>query len=130
MGIRQLVLVADTRELGRRVDEDDVVGGLRLLEHENARGDGRAEEEVGRKLDHSIHVVVVDQVLADLRLGSAAVHDSGELDDRRRAVDGQPAENVHREGEVGLRLGGEHTGGGESRIVDEERVRVASHLIE
>jgi hypothetical protein len=68
-GPRELVLVADARELGRRVDEQHRVVGLRLLQHDDARGDRGAEEEVRRELDHGVHVVVVDEVLADLLLG-------------------------------------------------------------
>jgi hypothetical protein len=42
--------------------------------------------------------------------------------------DGQPRQDVHREGEVGLRLRREHTGRRVARVVDEQRVRVAVPL--
>ena len=100
----ELVLVALAGELRRGVDEQDLVVGLRLLEHDDAGRDRRAEEQVRRELDDGVDVVVVDEVLADLLLRTAAVEHAGELDDRRRAVDGEPAQDVHREREVGLRL--------------------------
>ena len=80
----------------------DLVVGLRLLQHDDAGRDRRAEEEVGRELDDGVDVVVVDEVLADLLLGAAAVEHAGELDDRGGAVDGEPVQHVHREREVGL----------------------------
>ena len=111
-------------ELRGRVDEQRLVVGLGLLEHDDAGRDRRAEEEVRRKLDDGVDVVVVDEVLADLLLGAAAVEHAGELDDRGGAVDREPAQDVHREGEVGLRLRRQHAGRREARIVDQQRVRV------
>ena len=76
-------------------------------------------------LDDSVDVVVVDKVLANLPFSTASVQHPGELDYRGRAIDGKPAENMHREGEIGLRLGRQHTRRRESRIVDQQRVGVA-----
>ena len=84
-----------------------------------------AEEEIRRQLDHRVDVVVVNEVLADLLLGAAAVENAGELNDRRSAVHREPAEHVHREGEVGLRLRREHAGRRVTRVVDKQRVAVA-----
>jgi hypothetical protein len=121
----QLVLVAAAHELGGGVDEQRGVVALGLLQHDDAGGNRGAEEEVGRQLDDGIDVVVVDQVLADLLLCAAAIEHAGKLDDRRRAVDRQPAQDVQGEGEVGLALGRQHARGREARIVDQQRVGVA-----
>ncbi len=124
----QLVLVADAPELLGAVDEQDRVVRFRLLQDNDAGGDGGAEEEVGRELDDGVDVVVVDKVLADLAFGAAAVQDAGEFDDRRRAVDREPRKHVHGESEVGFRARGEDAGGRVASVVDEQRVRVALPL--
>ena len=101
---------------------------LGLLQHDNTGGDGGAEKEIRRQLDDSIDVVVVDQVLADLLLRAAAIEHAGKFDDGSCAVHRQPGEDVHGEGEVRLALGGQHPGGSEARVVDEDRVGVAGPL--
>ena len=103
---------------------------LDLLQHDHAGRDRGAEEQVRRELDDGVDEVVVDQVLADLLLRAAAVEHAGELDDRCGAVHRKPAEDVHRERQVGSAFWGEHAGGGVARVVDQQRVRVASHLVE
>ena len=86
----ELVLVADVSELGGRINEQDLVVLLGLLQHDDAGRDRGAEEEVWRQLDNGVDVVVVDEVLADLLLRAAAVEHAGELNDRRGAVHCEP----------------------------------------
>jgi hypothetical protein len=130
VSLGELVLVARPGEERRGVDEEDRVVGLALLEHDDAGGDRRAEEEVGRQLDDGVDVVVVDEVLADLLLRTAAVEHAGELDDRGRAVDGQPRQDVHREGEVGLDFGASTPAGAKRGSLMSSGLRRPSHLIE
>ena len=125
MVIRQLVLVAVAGEFRRGIDEQSFVVVLGFFQHDDAGGDGGAEEQVWRQLDDCINVVVVDQVLADFLLCAAAIEYAGKFNNRRRAVHRQPAQNVHGEGEVGLALGGEHTGRRKARVVDEQRIGIA-----
>lgn len=52
------------------------------------------------QLDHAVNEVVVNQILADLLLSSATVHDAGEADNRRSSVGGKPCQRVHDKGKV------------------------------
>ena len=124
VGLGELVLVALPNELGGGVDEQHLVVELGLLQHDDAGRDRGAEEQIGRQLDHRIDIVVVDQVFADLLLRATAIEDAGELDDRRGAVDGQPAQHVHGERQIGLALRCQHPGRGEPWVVDQQRVGV------
>ena len=116
--VAQLVLVALVAEVALGVDEEDIRVGLVLPEHQDARLDGRAEEQVGGQLDDSVNKVVVHHVLANLALGSAAVEDAGEHDHRRGAGIGEPRQHVHEERPIGLRLRRKDTRGSEARVVD------------
>ena len=108
-----------------------LLSALRLLQDDDAGGDRGAEEQIRRKLDDGVDVVVVDEVLADLLLRAAAVEHAGELDDRRCAVHRQPAQHVHREGQVGLRLFGASTPAGAKRgSLISSGLASPSHLIE
>ena len=120
----EFVLVPEALELGRGIKKQHAVVGFGLLENDDAGGDGGAKKQVRRELDDCVDVVVVDEVLPDLCLCPASVEHARELDDRGSAIDSQPGQDVHREGEVGLRLRCEHTCGSETLIVDEQRVRV------
>lgn len=124
----ELVAVGDFHALLAGIDEQGGVVLFGLFQHHDTGGDGGAEEEVVGQLDDGVDEVVVDEVLADFLLRAAAVHHAGEADDGGGAVGGQPAEGVHDEGQVGLRLGGQHTGGGEAGVVDEGGVAVTLPL--
>src|SRR5699024_5090501 len=87
MGNINLVFIALAHELIGGVDEQYFVIGLGLLQHDDARGDGRTEKQVRRQLDDGVDEIIVDQVLADLLFGSPAIQHTGELDDRGCAVD-------------------------------------------
>lgn len=70
-------------------------------------------------LNDGVDVVVIDEVLADLAFRAASIEDPGKLDDRGSAIDSEPRQDVHSEGEIGLRLRCQDTGGGEAWVVDE-----------
>ena len=118
----QAVLGLDLLEVLAGVDEEDVVGVLpALLEHEDARRDGRAVEDVGREADDRIEDVFrLDQVLADVLLGRAAKQDAVGEDGRHGAAVGHLVEHVLHEGEVGLGLGREAPVVGEALVAEEE----------
>lgn len=87
-------------------------------------GDRRAKKEVVRQLDDSVDKVVVDEVLADLLLRAAAVHDAGETDNGGSAVSGQPAQRVHDERQIRLGLWRQHAGRRKTGVIDERGVAV------
>ena len=125
---RELVLVALPHELLRGIHEQDAIVLFRLLENDDAGFDVRPEEQVGRELDDGVDIVVLHQVLADLSLRGAAVEHARELDDRRRPIHRQPGQHVHGEGQVRLRLWGQHARRGEAWVVDESRIVLADPL--
>ncbi|MOA01479.1 hypothetical protein D3C78_1208900 [compost metagenome] len=122
---QQLVLVAAAHEQAGGVDEQRGVVALGLLQHDDAGSDGGAEEQIRRQLDDSIDVVVVDEVLANLGLRTAAIEHARELDNCCGAVDRQPAQDVQSEGQVGLALGREYARRGEAGVVDQQWVGIA-----
>lgn len=124
----QLVAVGHLDALLAGIDEQGGVVRFGLFQHHDASGNGGAEEQVVRQLDHAVDEVVVDEILADLLLRSAPVHDPGEADDGGGAVGGQPAQGVHDEGQIRLGLGGKHACGGETGVVDEGGVAVSLPL--
>ena len=118
----QLIVVRDFDKLVGGVDEEHVIGCLGVLQHHDAGGNGRPEKEVCRQLDDAIDLVVVNEIFSYLLFRAAAVHDTGEADDRRRAVACQPRERVHDEGKICLGFGRKDTRRRIARVVDEERV--------
>ena len=75
-------------------------------------------------MDDSVDKVVVDEVLADLLLRAAAVHDAGETDNGDSAVSGQPAQRVHDERQIRLGLWRQHAGRRKTGVIDERGVAV------
>ena len=73
-------------------------------------------------MDHGIDEIAVDQILANLLLRAAAIHDTGEADDRCRTVRRQPSERVQDEGEVSFRRRCKHARRRKTRIIDEQRI--------
>ena len=124
----QLVVVRDLDAFLRRVDEEDRIVTLAFLEDEDAGRDRGAEEEIVGELDDGLDEVVVDEILADLLLRAATVHDAWEGNDSRRSVRCEPGERVHHECEVGLRLRGEDARRCEARIVDQHGIRITLPL--
>ena len=99
---RKLIVVRDLYALVRGVDKEHFVVRLAALQHHYAGGDRGAEEEVSGELYHAVDEVVVYEILPDLLLRAAAVHDAREADYRRRAVRREPREGVHYKRKVGL----------------------------
>ena len=65
--------------------EAHTVVALVLLQNDDAGGDGCAKEQILRKLNNRIHIVVAYQILADLLLGSSTVEHTGKLNNGSRA---------------------------------------------
>ena len=103
--LRQLIAVRDLHALLGGVDEQSGAVRLATAQDEDIRGDGRAEKQVVRQLDDTVRISVVDEVLPNLLLGTAPVHDAGEADDSCRAVGRPPRQAVHDKGHIRLRLG-------------------------
>ena len=120
----ELVAVGDLHALLRGVQEEGAVVRLGLFQHQDAGGNGGAEEKIVRQLNDPVDEVVVDEVLADFLLRPAPVHHPGKADDGGSAVGGQPGEAVHDKGQVRLGLGGQHPGRGEAGVVDEGGVAI------
>lgn len=118
----QLIVVRDFDKLVGGVDEEHVIGRLGMLQNHDAGGNGRPEKEVCRQLDDAIDLIVINEIFADLLFRAAAVHDTGEANDRRRAVTCQPRERVHDKGKICLRFGRKDARRRIARVVDEERV--------
>ena len=108
-----------------RIDEQHIACGLVLFEHDDAGGDGGAEEQISRKLDYRLDKVVANQIIANLALGTSTVEHAGELDDSSRALSGKPAQHMHREGKVRFAGRCQDTCGTEARIIDVERIGLA-----
>ena len=123
--LRELIVVRDLDAFLRSIDEERSRVRFRLLQHHDAGRDARAEEEIVRQLDHGIDEIAVDQILANLLLRAAAIHDAGKADNRRRAVRRQPCERVQDESEVGFRRRRKHARRREARIVDEQGIFLA-----
>ena len=73
-------------------------------------------------MDDSVDKVVVDEVLADLLLRAAAVHDAGETDNG--GVGRQPRKAVHDERQIRLGLWRQHAGRRKTGVIDERGVAV------
>jgi hypothetical protein len=63
-----------------------LLSDLGLLQHHNTGGNARTIEQVVRQLNNTVDIVIVNQILADFLLCAAAVHHTGEADDRRRSA--------------------------------------------
>ena len=84
--LRQLIVIRDLDALVGGVNEQNPTVRFALLQHHDASGNTGPKEKIARKLDHAVHEVVIDQILPDLLLSSAAIHDAGEADDGSRAI--------------------------------------------
>ena len=120
--LRELVVVRDLDAFLRGVDEERSRVRFRLLQHHDAGRDARAEEEIVRQLDHGIDEIAVDEILANLLLRAAAIHNAGKADDRRRPACREPRKGVQDKREVRLARRGEDACRCIARIVDEQGV--------
>ena len=82
---QRVLALARLIELGR-VDEQDIVRALTLLENQNANGDPSGIEELGRQADNSVDVSVLQQLCAYRLLGSAAEKNAMREYDRHGSI--------------------------------------------
>ena len=92
MVVTQFVVIGHLLALLRCIDKEDIIVLLVLLEHHDTGGDTRTKEQVIRQLDNSIHIVVINQVFANLLLGSTTIHHTREADDSRCTIGSEPME--------------------------------------
>ena len=100
MLVGQVVLSLALLEMFGRVDEQNIVGLLALLQDEDADRDAGRVEQVCRQAYDGVDVPVVNELAADLRLGivkladcrlfSVFPHETKPLKLRRTAVDNLP----------------------------------------
>ncbi len=76
---RQLVLAFAFHEVLGGVDEEYVVGLLALLQDEDAHRDAGGVEQVRGQADDGVDMAVLEQLLSDACLGSAAEEPLGDL---------------------------------------------------
>lgn len=86
----QLVFISATDKFGGGVNKEGFVALLAFFQHDDAGGDGRAEEQIGRQLDDGVEAFVIHQILTDLLLRAAAIQPSRRFNNRRRPAAGEP----------------------------------------
>ncbi len=121
----QFVVIRDLDALIRRVNEKRIVIGFSSLHHQNAGGNGGAEKEVGGQLNDAVHKVVFHKIPPYLLLRSAAVQNTRETDNRRRAVCRKPRKAVHDKRHIRLAFRRQHARRRKARIIDKQRVVIA-----
>ena len=99
-----------------------------LLQHQNAGRNARTVEQVGGQLNHSIHHVLLQQVLTNLTLRTATVQHARELNDSRRTRLIEGLEHMHSERQVCLRLRRQYSRRGVTVIVNQGRVIITLPL--
>ncbi len=119
------ILGTSTDELTRCVDKQRLIVRFGFFEYHDTGRDRCPEKEVWRELDHSVDVVVIDEIFADFGFSSSSIEHSWELDDRSRPTGREPAQHMEREGEIGLGFGSEDTRRGETRIIDKDGIGVS-----
>ena len=78
---REFVLVAFVHKLVACVNKQHAVVAFRLFEYYDACCDRDTKEQIIWKLNNSVNLVVLNQVFANLALGTASIQYSRELDD-------------------------------------------------
>ena len=99
-----------------------------LLQHQNAGRNARTVEQVGGQLNHSIHHVLLQQILTNLTFRTATVQHARELNDSRRTRLIQRRQHVHRKRQISLRLRRQHSRRGVTVIVNQGRVIITLPL--
>ena len=85
--VGQAVLVAVLLELLRGIDEEHTVVGARTLaQHNDADGYAHTKEEIRGQLDDGVHIVVLDEPVADGALLASTIKHTGKLHDGSRAT--------------------------------------------
>lgn len=86
------------------INKEDVVGLSAFLEHDYADGDAGGVEEVARKADDAVDIIIGDELLTDGSLSPATEQDSVRENYGHRAVVAQIVKAVQQKGEVGCTL--------------------------
>ena len=124
----EFVVIGHLDALGRSINEQHFIVRFTLFQHHDAGGNTGTKEQVARQLDDAVNKVIVHQILANLLLCAATVHDAGKTDDCRRTVGSQPCQRVHNKGQVCLALRSQHTSRSKTRVIDEQRILVTGPL--
>ena len=123
---RQLIVIRYLNAFFGSVNEHNLVIAFSFFEHHNTGCNTRTEEKAAAKLDNRIHVVVVHQILANLLLRTATVHNTGEAYNGSRAVGSKPGQAVHDESHISLALGCKHACRSKTRIVNQGSIAVTN----
>lgn len=123
---REFVIIGDLDKFVGGVDEEDFAVGLVLFHDEDAGSDTGAEKQIGRELNNCVDEILVDEVLADFLFSAAAIHDAREADDSGGTARRKPGECVQDKSKVGLTFWSENAGWGETRVVNQQGIGVAS----
>src|SRR5699024_4540816 len=73
---RQLIIVCNLNALSCRINEQRLVIYLIFLHYHNASSNRSPEEQVTRKLNDTIHIVIINQIFTDFLLGSTTIHNT------------------------------------------------------
>ena len=101
----QVVLVSFLFKTRRRIHKQHAIVRLgALAKHNDTSRNAHPKEEVGRKLNHCIHSIMLQQILTDFLLSTASVKHTGELYNSCHTAFAQMMIHVHRESQIGFRL--------------------------
>ena len=121
--LAQNILVrALIKELRSVHEQHRMVLATTLLQHQNAGRNSRTVEQVGGQLNHSVHHVLLQQILTNLTFRTATVQHARELNDSRRTRLIQRRQHMHSERQISLRLRRQHCRRGVTVIVNQSRV--------
>lgn len=87
--VRQNVVVGRFDKLFGSVHEENIACISAFLQDHDAGGDRCAEEQIGWELDHSVHIILLDQIFPDFLFCTTPVHDSWKTDNGCRSIGGQ-----------------------------------------
>ncbi len=102
--LAQTVLVAVLDEALAGINHKDALAGgsVFLVEHEDARRDARAVEQIGRQADDALQIAGADELFTDHRLGVAAEQDAVRQDAGGFALTFHRADDVQQVGVIAL----------------------------
>ena len=116
-------------EVGRGgVDELHPGVALVLGEHEDGGGNVGAVEQIFRKGDDGLHIVLIDEIFTDSLFCTRTIEDAGEADDGCAPLGREIVEGVENEGKVGTIFRCQHASGCKAVVVDEGGIVFAHPL--
>lgn len=116
-------------EVGRGgVDELHPGVALVLGEHEDGGGNVGAVEQIFRKGDDGLHIVLIDEIFTDSLFRTTAIENAGEADDGCASLGREIVEGVENEGKVGTIFRCQHASGCKAVVVDEGGIVFAHPL--